>query len=527
MIHTTTAYHGMVVAPHHLAAEAGASVLREGGHAADAMVAMAAAIAVVYPHMNSIGGDGFWIIAEPGRDPIGIDACGGAAKAVGDGLYDGLDAIPTRGPLAALTVAGTVSGWQAAREATSHWEGRLPLSRLLAEAAGHARDGIAVTDSQNELTAGKLAELANVPGFSETYLSRGEVPAVGTRLRQPTLAATLERLGKAGLEDFYRGDIARALAADLAAVGSPVTLEDLENHRPLTLKPLSTKLSVGTIFNMPPPTQGVSSLMILALFDRLGIREAEGFEHLHGLVESTKQAFMVRNAKVWDPAYMAEPAESFLDPTYLDDLAARIDMKAALPWPQPAAPGDTIWMGAIDAKGRSVSFIQSIYWEFGSGIVSPRTGVLWQNRGISFGLGETHPNRLLPGRRPFHTLNPAMARFDDGRVMTYGTMGGEGQPQTQAAVFSRYGLFGEPLQQAVTAPRWLLGRTWGSDSTNLKLEDRFDPALIKALRKAGHDVEVVEPFTDMMGHAGAIAMHPDGLLEGASDPRSDGKVAAF
>ncbi|WP_316979354.1 gamma-glutamyltransferase family protein [Shumkonia mesophila] len=527
MLNTAAAYGGMAVAPHHLAAEAGGAILREGGTAVEAMVAMAAAIAVVYPHMNAIGGDGFWILAEPGREPVGIDACGAAVAAAVPELYAGHDAIPPRGPLAALTVAGTVSGWKAALDASASWGGRLPLSRLLADAIRHAGDGIAVTVGQAALTAEKLPGLKDVPGFAETFLIEGRLPAAGQRLRQPALAATLVHLARAGLDDFYRGDVARALAADLGAVGSPLRLSDLESHRPLIVRPLSARLSVGTVYNMPPPTQGVASLMILALFERLGVEAAEGFAHVHGLVEATKQAFLVRNAKVWDPAYMAEPAERFLEGPFLDRLAARIDARRALPWPQPAAPGDTVWMGAVDRHGRAVSFIQSIYWEFGSGVVSPRTGVLWQNRGISFALEEGHPNRLAPGRRPFHTLNPALARFDDGRVMTYGTMGGEGQPQTQAAVFSRYALFGQPLQAAVTAPRWLLGRTWGSDSANLKLEGRFAPALIEALREAGHDVEVVADFTDLMGHAGAIVRHPDGRLEGAADPRSDGRVAAL
>jgi gamma-glutamyltranspeptidase/glutathione hydrolase len=527
MLNTATAYGGMAVAPHHLAAEAGGAILREGGTAAEAMVAMAAAIAVVYPHMNAIGGDGFWILAEPGREPVGIDACGGAVKAATPELYAGRPAIPSRGPLAALTVAGTVSGWQAALAATTGWGGRLPLARLLADAVRHAADGVAVTVSQHALTTEKLPELKDVPGFADTFLVDGRVPAVGQRLCQPALSATLEHLGRTGLDGFYKGDVAHALAADLAAAGSPLTLADLQSHRPLTLRPLSVRLAAGTVYNMPPPTQGVASLMILALFERLGVTEAEGFAHIHGLVEATKQAFIVRNAHVWDPAYMAKPAENFLEPSFLDGLAARIDPARALPWPQPASPGDTIWMGAIDRAGRAVSFIQSIYWEFGSGVVSRQTGVLWQNRGISFGLAEGHPNRLVPGRRPFHTLNPALARFADGRVMSYGTMGGEGQPQTQAAVFSRYALFGQPLQAAVTAPRWLLGRTWGSDSTNLKLEGRFPPAVIDALRAAGHDVEMVADFTDLMGHAGAVVRHPDGLLEGAADPRSDGRVAAL
>ncbi len=184
-------------------------------------------------------------------------------------------------------------------------------------------------------------------------------------------------------------------------------------------------------------------------------------------------------------------------------------------------------MGAADREGRAVSFIQSIYWEFGSGVVLEETGITWQNRGASFALAEGHPNRLGPRLRPVHTLNPALARLADGRVLAYGTMGGEGQPQTQAAVFTRYAGFGQPLQAAIDAPRWLLGRTWGERSTNLKVEGVMDPALVERLVAAGHDVQVVDERDAMMGHAGAVVVHPDGRLEGAADPRSDGQAVGI
>ena len=263
------------------------------------------------------------------------------------------------------------------------------------------------------------------------------------------------------------------------------------------------------------------------MFDRLRCPAAEGFAHLHGLVESTKQAFLLRDRLVTDPAYLKENPASFLTESALTEMAGRIRPDTAAPWPAPPQGGDTVWLGAVDAEGRAISLIQSIYWEFGSGVVLGDTGILWQNRGVSFALMEGALNVLRPGRKPFHTLNPAMAQRNDGRIMMYGTMGGEGQPQTQAAVFTRYALFGQELQAAVTAPRWLLGRTWGAASTNLKLESRFDPRLIEALRLAGHDVEVVAPFSDIMGHAGAIVCHPSGVMEGAADPRGHGAVAAF
>lgn len=536
MIHTHTALGGMVVAPHHLAAQAGRDVLRDGGTAVEAMVAAAAAIAVVYPHMNAIGGDGFWLIHNPAQGPaapLAIDACGPAAAAADIGWYarqGHTQAIPSRGPLAALTVAGTVGGWARALASTAHWQAPLPLARLLADAIRHAEQGCTVSISQHGLNHQKLSELQPQPGFADTYMPGGAVPAVGSLLRQPALAATLQALVQDGLDSFYRGPLAARIAAGLASVGSPVSAADLAGYSADLVVPLRVQLQEAEVFNLPPPTQGLAALLILGLFDRLGVGpdRAEGFDHLHGLVEATKQAFLVRDRVVTDRGRLPADPQSFLEPAALDARARSIDMQHALPWPQPAAPGDTIWMGAIDRQGRAVSFIQSVYWEWGSGVVVPGTGICWQNRGISFALDPKALNHLQPGRKPFHTLNPSLARFADGRVMPYGTMGGEGQPQTQAAVYTRYARFGQPLQQAVSAPRWLLGRTWGDVSTSLKLEPRFDPALVAQLRDAGHTVELVaDAFSDTMGHAGALVRHPDGRIEGAADPRSDGMAAGW
>lgn len=528
MLHTLSALGGMQVAPHHLAAQAGRDVLRDGGNAVEAMVAAAAAIAAVYPHMNAIGGDGFWLIHEPGKTPVAIDACGFAAGLADHRFYAGLETIPARGPRAALTVAGTVGGWARALEVAAAWGPALPLPRLLADAIRHARDGVAVTASQAALTRSKFDGLKDAPGFAETFLVDGATPPVGHVLRQPALARTLTTLAECGLDDFYRGSIAARIGAELERLGSPLRAADLAAYRAQIVEPLAVRLAGSTVYNLPPPTQGLATLMILGLFERLGVAEGESFAHIHGLVEATKRAFRVRDRVVTDPRRLpAEPA-GFLAAAALDERAAGIDMRRALPWPEPAAPGDTVWMGAIDRAGRAVSFIQSVYWEFGSGVVLRDTGITWQNRGISFSLDPAALNALEPGRKPFHTLNPSLALFDDGRVMPYGTMGGEGQPQTQAAVFTRYARFGQPLQQAVSAPRWLLGRTWGDVSTTLKLENRFDPALVQALRDAGHDVELLaEAYSDAMGHAGALVRYPDGRIEGAVDPRSDGIVAAL
>jgi gamma-glutamyltranspeptidase/glutathione hydrolase len=531
MLHTKRSLRGAVTAPHHLAARAGLAVLEDGGNAIEAMIAAAAAITVVYPHMNAIGGDNFWLIHEPGKPPRGIDACGAAAELADRNLYKDYQTIPTRGPLAALTVAGAVSGWQRAFEISrTELSGRLPLPRLLEHAIHHAEKGTAVTRSQHDNTAEKRGQMDGVPGFAETYLAGsagGETPQIGARFGQPRLAATLRRLGEAGFDDFYRGDLARAIAGDLETAGTPLRLADLKRHRALDVEPLALDVAGHRVFNMPPPTQGLASLMLLGIFERLKVAEAETFDYVHSLVEASKQAFLIRDKHVVDPAYMtADPAE-YLTAATLDRLAGKIDRAKALPWPQPAQPGDTVWLGAIDGEGRAVSFIQSLYWEFGSGVVLDKTGITWQNRGVSFSLDPNHHNALMPRRRPFHTIQPALARLADGRVMVYGTMGGEGQPQTQAMLFSRHVMYGQALQAAVTAPRWLLGRTWGDETASLRIESRFDSGLIERLQKAGHDMVVTGPFDEIMGHAGALIGHKNGLIEGAADPRSDGLVAAF
>ncbi|WAP70262.1 gamma-glutamyltransferase family protein [Jiella pelagia] len=528
MLNSARGLNGCVSAPHTAAALAGQQVIAKGGTAIEAMVAAAATIAVVYPHMNGIGGDGFWIVHRPGEKPVGISGCGRAAGLATPEWYverGYSEAMPTRGAQAALTVPGTIAGWQAALGLVDPAR-RLPLQELLEAAIGYAEDGMVVTGNQADCTTAKLAGLQDVPGFAETFLIGGRPPRAGEILRQPALAKTLRLLASEGLDTYYRGSIAKAHAAFLEAAGSPLRLSDFEAFGAETVEPLSVAISAGRLFNMVPPTQGVSSLMILALFDRLGVTVGEGFDHVHGLIEATKQAFILRNAELGDPDFMARPASDWLSEATIAELAGRIDMKTALPWPHQAKPGDTIWMGAADKDGTVVSFIQSVFWEFGSGLTCPDTGVFFQNRGAGFSL-TPGPNQVGPRRRPFHTLNPALAELTDGRVMAYGTMGGEGQPQTQGAVFTRYALFGEGLQTAVTAPRWLLGRTWGDATTTLKLEDRFDPALVEQLRAAGHDTEIIPAFSDMAGHAGAVVRHPSGVIEGASDPRADGAALAF
>ena len=523
---TVTSRNGMVTAPHYLAAEAGLDVLRDGGNAAEASVAVAAALAAVYPHMTGIGGDGFWLIAEPDGRVHAVHGVGGAAAKADLAYYAAFDAVPTRGPMAANTIAGAVSAWRSVLKTSG---GTLPLARLLRDAIHHADAGVAVTAGGAAIAAAKSEELRGHPGsYAAIFEPKGRPLVEGEKLRQGMLAQTLRSLAERGLEDFYCGELSRMIAEDLAALGSPVSHLDLTAHGTTRPQPLHTDIAGARLYNSAPPTQGFASLMILALFDRLSAGEVDGFGHVHGLVEATKQAFLLRDRHVGDPAYHDFDWQGLLDdPAALAEIAGRIDPTLALPWPQPPQWGDTCWFAAADSEGRVVSAIQSTYHEFGSGVVLPQTGIVWQNRGSSFRLASGGWNALKPGRKPFHTLNPALARFDDGRTMAYGTMGGEGQPQTQAALFSRYARYGVDLQQAISRPRWLLGRTWGEQSTTLKLEDGFDEGLYAALSLAGHDVERIGALTATMGHAGAIVRHADGRLEGATDPRSDGMVAAW
>ncbi len=525
-LHSAGHRRGVVCAPHYSAVEAGSSILAAGGNALEAMLAMAATIAAVYPHMNHLGGDGFWLIREPSGRVRAIMAAGPAGRNAERELYRDYDAIPPRGPLAALTVPGAVGGWMLALEAARAQGGRLPLDMLLAPAIACARDGYAVTRSQARLTQEHLDDLNDVPWFAPTFLSHGNVPAVGTVLKQEQLAETLAHLAHTGLDDFYRGDVGREIAVDLKRLGSPVTREDLARYSATLAEPLQLTLRSGTIYNTDAPTQGIVSLMILALFERFDVGEAEGFDHVHLLIEAIKRGLRVRDRAVTDPNHLSHPLERYLDARFIAGEAMKIDRRRAGPWQLQPGKSDTIWMGAADSDGRVVSYIQSLYWEFGSGCVLPRTGVLMQNRGASFSLEAGALNLLAPGRLPFHTLNPALAVLNDGRIMAYGCMGGDGQPQTQSALFTRHVQFREPLADAIDRPRWVLGRTWGAARTTLRLESRFSDRLLETLAEAGHELDVLaEPYSDVMGHAGAVVLHPNGTCEGAHDPRADGGAA--
>lgn len=534
---------GMVTSPHYLATQAGVDVLRAGGNAVDAAIATAAVLSVVYPQMCTLGGDNFWLVyaARSGRLRA-LNASGRAgSRATIEAYTDrGLSAIPARGPLAANTVPGAVSGWGAAYEYARESLGSgLPWARLFQSAIAYAQQGfpvspnLALWEARAATTTGPEASgLFRYDAFARTFLKAGgQAYAVGEVLRQPALAETLRTLAAEGARTFYTGSLAQRLVDALDAAGGLLTRDDFARHTADWLEPITVPYRGYTACNVPPNTQGFASLEILNILENVDVQAlGEGSpEYYHLLVEATKEAFADRDRYLTDPDFSVIPLARLLGATHGREQAARIAARTDVSPGAPRDPkGDTVWLGVVDAAGNAVSLIQSIYYDFGSGIVAGDTGVLLQNRGCYFSLDPEHVNRLAPGKRTFHTLNPAMLLREGKPFLVYGTMGGEGQPQTQAALVTRIVDFGLPPQAAVAAPRWLHGRTWGAGANDLKLESRVGETVIQGLRRRGHPVTVVAPYAQCMGHAGAILIDPrTGVRSGAADPRGDGLAAGY
>lgn len=507
-------------APHWAATEAGIDILKEGGTATEAMVAAAAVISVVYPHMNSIGGDGFWLIDNPGqKTPMAIDACG---RATGNlAAYSDMSQMPERGGLSALTQAGTIRGWQQALQLDQ--QGKLPLSRILAPAIHWAKSGFEISHSL-QLGCEKLATVAQTnQAFKDLYLPNNQALQAGNHFKNNKLGDTFGYLAQHGLQAFYQGELAHSFVNDLSAAGSPLGIDDLANTEVAAVNALHARLQGVDCYNLPAPTQGVHSLQIIAIVEQLKQQATSPADWVHVIVEATKQSFAQRPHLWGDPNSVTKEYQEALTTATIKQLASKVSMQHAQPWPFDSQPGDTVWMAARDERGQMVSFIQSIYWEFGSGIAMSEGGFVWNNRGLSFDLNPTTINALGAHKKPAHTLNPALAKYDDGRRLAYGTMGGEGQPQTQAAVFSGYTWQNKSIAQAIADPRWLLGRTWGDNSNNLKVEQGLAEDIGQQLTDRQHDWQMVANENEMMGHAGAILDH-DNCLEAATDPRSDGKA---
>lgn len=520
--------NGAVVSDHPLASAAGYEVLRRGGNAVDAAITMAAVLAVVRPHMNGVGGDAFGLFyrADSG-DVTALNASGRAGTLATRAFFEdrGIDEMPGSGALT-VTVPGAVSGWAAALERY----GSISLADALAPAIGLAENGWVVTATLQRDVESSVLSLSD--GGRAIFAPGGALPPVGAVLRNRPLARTLQQLASDGAGALYGGSIGARIAAFVEAAGGTLRPEDFAAHTSDWVTPLSISLpSPATrIYAMPPNSQGMVQLQALAMssyFDVAGFGHNSA-DYLHTLIEIKKLAFADRDRWLADPA-TSPPIERLLDTEYLRQRAARVspDDAAAEVMPgigealtdDPASgDGDTVYLMAVDSAGNAVSWIQSLFSSWGSGLVEPTTGVVLQNRGAGFTLDPRHPNIIAPGKRPFHTLTPMLVTDADGALrMTIGTPGGHGQPQFLLQVYHNLFTFGMTPQQAVEAPRFI-----HDSGLSVQIESDVHSATIDALRTLGHDVQTVDGRTATFGGMQVIFIDPaGGTLRTGADPRRE------
>ena len=510
----------MVTSPHAGATQCGVDVLASGGNAVEAAIATVLSLCVTLPHFCGLAGDAFLLIGDARGQVRTISGIGQAAADISSYA----SGIPVRGPRSALTSAGTVDALhQALLISQSELGGRKSWADLLRPAITLAREGFEISASERFWLGFRLAEAASLPGIFPAFLHQGEVPPAGFVRQQSELARTLETLAERGPRDLYEGQLAQRIAQGLREAGSPLSAEDLARTRARIEPPLSVPYRGGELLAHQPPTQGITTLEIMGILDRFDLSAvAEGSaDHYHLLVEAVKQAFIDRNRWLADPDFADLPP--LLSAAHLDHRAQAIRSDRALPWPHRFQEGDTVYVGAADSQGNTVSMLATTYYDWGSGVTVGDTGLIWHNRGAAFSTDPSHPNELAPGKRPFHTLNPGMYR-KDGRVqLLYGTQGADGQPQTLAAILTRLIDYRMAPMAALAAPRFLLGKTFSDSRDSLKLEDDVPQDVIAELRRRGHDLSLLPRQSPLMGHPGAIAIDPlTGQMSGAHDPRSDG-----
>ncbi|MDP2955617.1 MAG: gamma-glutamyltransferase [Longimicrobiales bacterium] len=517
---------GAVSSDHPLAAQAGLRVLQEGGNAVDAALAMAAVLAVVRPHMNGVGGDAFVLVYEAATGEVHALNGSGRSGALATPAFfrdQGLDEVPSTGPLS-VSAPGAVAAWVDVHERF----GSRPFAGLLAPAIGYARDGFPVS-TRLASDFGSQSRALNEPGKA-LYLPRnGEAPEVGSLLKNPALAATLERIASQGKAGFYQGPVAETLAAFLEAQGSHLRASDFAAHASTWVEPLRGSYLEHDILVFPPNTQGTTQLQLFEMAKSFPLKEMghNTSPYLHTLVEISKLAFADRDRWMADPEQAEIPLDQLLDPAYLAERAKLVDPARAAQDVGPGiggeagAPGDrddsgdTVYLTAVDQWGNAVSWIQSLFAGFGSGLLEPETGVLLHNRGSLYTLEDGHPNQVAPGKRPFHTLTPMMALQGGELAFTLGTPGGDSQPQSLLQIVNNLLLFGMTPQQAIEAPRF---RAEGG----VALEHRVRASVRAKLAAMGHDLRVVEGWTATFGGAQMIRREPGfGTLTVASDPRRE------
>lgn len=509
-----------VVSDHALASGAGAAVLRRGGNAVDAAITMAAVLAVVRPHMNGVGGDNFLLIRDARtREVHALNGSGGAGSRATPALFAGrnLAQVPGTGILS-VSVPGAVRAWEDALER----HGTISLAEALAPAIAFAEEGFAVSTRLSLDIAAEERKVRADPALAAVFLPDGKVPAPGSILVQRDLAATLRAIATQGANAMYSGTVGKRVADFLVSEDGLVTPDDLVRHESEWLPPIATTYAGKTMLAFPPNSQGMTFLELLNLGevaapDALARNSAA---YIHALSEASAIAYADRDRHLADPRRTSVPVDRLISKAYAREAAARIRADAVT-MPPGVSPvrdgsGDTIYLAVVDKDGNAVSMIQSLYASFGSGRLVPGTGVVLHNRGALFELNADHPNVIAPGKRPFHTLIPAMAlNADRSLAMVFGTPGGDGQPQTLIQIVNNVLRFGMTPQQAVEAARW---RRY--DGGRIGVEPGVADSAVQALRQLGHQVRVQEPSAEF-GGASMIVVNAAGVRLTGADPRRE------
>lgn len=502
-----------------LATQAGLEILRQGGNAADAAIATAAVLTVVEPSGNGLGSDAFCILWD-GKELHGLNASGRAPKAWTPERFP--DGMPTKG-VDSVTVPGAISAWV---EVSARF-GKLDLATVLAPAIRYAEDGFIVSPVIAKLWSIAADNLGDQPGFAETFMPDGRAPKAGERFRNPGAARTLRAIAETNGKAFYEGEIAEEMIAFLQANGSAMTLEDLAAHRPDWCGTVSQSFGDAELHEIPPNGQGIAALMALGILEHTSIRDygPDDLTAVHLQIEAIKLAYMDLHAYVADRDHMSEVDEkALLDPDYLKSRAALIDLEKATDYPAGAPKrGGTVLLNVGDKDGMMVSFIQSNYAGFGSGVVVPGCGLSLQNRGLGFNTTPGHPNCVEGGKRPFHTIIPGFAIKNGEPLMAFGMMGGPIQAQGHVQLLLRTQLWEQDVQTAADAPRWRV-----ISGLEVACEPTMPEETLDGLRKMGHQITVESP-DNAFGFGGAQLVHrlPDGGYAAGSDPRKDGQAAGF
>jgi gamma-glutamyltranspeptidase/glutathione hydrolase len=501
-----------------LAAQAGLRMLMKGGSAVDAALATAIALTVVEPTTNGIGSDAFAILWD-GSKLRGLNASGRSPAAWTPERFKGMQSMPQRG-WESVTVPGCVAAWA---ELSARY-GKLPFADLFEPAIQYAANGFMVTPVIARLWEKQVPLLQSMPGFAEAFMPNGRAPLPGELFAFPDQARTLRLIAESQGEAFYRGELAEKIVAHAKRHGGAMSMADLAAHRVDWVEPLGQNYRGYTLHEIPPNGQGIGALVTLGMLENLdvGSLPVDSADSLHVQIEAMKLAFADIYEYVSDPASMRVKPSQMLDRGYLKQRAGLIDMKRAQD-PRFGTPpaGGTVYLTAADASGMMVSYIQSNFAGFGSGVVVDRTGISLQNRGFGFSLKPGHANAVAPNKRPFHTIIPAFVTQDGRPVMSYGVMGGSMQAQGHAQVMVRFADYGQNPQAALDAPRWRV-----DNGLAVGIEQGVSAEVIDELKRRGHDIALADRWSTDFGRGQAIYRMDDGYLA-ASERRSDGHAVGF